>query len=112
MSTIFAPFVIFRKKKPFSSIKLNAFFITLLKNKHFLFWFSRMLRKELELQPFISKIFELHKILKVSGICSYKCDERVECISVTERVIFEFFCVSELCREIAELCSAGMNDHN
>ena len=49
MSTIFAPFVIFRKKKPFSSIKLNAFFITLLKNKHFLFWFSRMLRKELEL---------------------------------------------------------------
>ena len=31
-----------------------------------------MLRKELELLPFKSKIFELHKILKVSEICSYK----------------------------------------
>ena len=44
MTTFIALFVIFHKK-----VFLYAFFISLFKNKHFLFWFNHVLLKELEL---------------------------------------------------------------
>ena len=53
-----------------------------------------MLRKELELLPFKSKIFELHKILKVSGICSYISNPKtLKCsllVRLTIRINFIF----------------------
>ena len=48
MITFIVLFVIFHKKSS-STIELNAFFISLFKNKHCLFWFTHVLRKELEL---------------------------------------------------------------
>ena len=42
-------FVIFHKKTLSLPLRWMFFFISLLKNEHFLFWFIHVLRKELEL---------------------------------------------------------------
>ena len=47
MTTFIALFVIFYKKVFLYRRVRRFFFISLLKNKHFYFWFSHVLRKEL-----------------------------------------------------------------